>query len=435
MRNYIYILVLILVLFNSCKEEDGSKGFPGITTSSILDITEEGVMISADIQENGLFEILDHGFVYSTEGVANEAEMNRISLGALSGKYSFSSMIERDLVSGKKYIVKAYVKTKNRTVYGNEVSFISKGAKSPVIKSILPGTAYIGDTVKISGKFFSTQNKGNIVYFGNDLAITVSSNDSVVKVIVPDLSESATPQIKISVAEKTSVSDKRFMLKVPVIYSISPQKALPAEIIKIRGKGLLGVKMVNIENVPHSGQAVGMAVTDSTITLMLSGSLSRGKKNIQISQLDRIIPIDKQLEIVFPEILKVSPLTVWLDTVLVIKGIRIDKLSQFSTGYQNQEMIFSSDTLVKLRILNVFNTGPVRAKFQYQDVVSSQTVMLNPPVITSITPAVAHCGETIHVKGDRFLVSWQALPVNSRISIKMKRHLLFHGHSLPVLFL
>jgi hypothetical protein len=399
MRNYIYIFVLTFLLLNSCKDEDGSKGFPGVTTSSILDITEDGVVVFADIQENGVFEILDHGFVYTIEKNAGKEEYyNKISLGSFSGTGSFSAAIERNLQAGNQYVVKAFVKTKDRMVYGNPITFISKGSKSPVLEKFYPETAYIGDTVTISGQYFSDKNSDNAIYFGKTQTYPISSNDKLLKVIVPMLSESATVQLKILVAGKTTIASNKFSLGMPVIYSYTPERVMPLETIEIKGKRLSLVSKITIDGTIHNLTQT----TDTTAKFVLSNTIKKGKKILQLTQLDRLTSAEKQLEVIFPEILNVSPLTAWLDTILYIKGTHLDKLTNLSINYEPLTLLSSSDSLLKMKISRVFRSGSIRSKFLNNDILSNQEVKFNPPVITSIAPSTAKYGDVVHVYGERF---------------------------------
>lgn len=393
----ICFLSLAILLFSECTNDEEAKGFPSVTTLSNMVIQEDGVLVFAEIQQEGFFDIVDHGFVYSLEG--EDSNYDQVSLGSFSGINSFNVMIDRNLQQGKSYVVKAYVKTKNRTVYGNPITFLSKGGKSPLIKSFYPEVAFIGDTVTISGDYFSNKNNDNTISFGTVQAKPVQSNDTILKVIVPLLEKSVNVQLKIQVAGKTAVSVRNFTLGLPVVYGYTPEKALPTETVKIKGKGLSLVKMITIDGILH----YITQGSDTTVQFILSNELNKGKKSLQLSQLDRITLVGKQLNVVFPEILSVSPLTAWIDTILVVKGTHLDKLDRLTVDYDLMETVFTSDSLVKLRVLSLFNSGYVHGRFQYSEVVSSQLVNFNPPVITSITPSIATYGETIHITGDRFL--------------------------------
>lgn len=397
MKYRVFAIVLIVALFGSCKNDDGPKGFPGVTTSPDLTITEEGVEVSAEIQNEHLFEIIDHGFVYSPIDNGNEESYDRVSLGPLTS-LSFSAKIDRNLRVGKSYVVEAYVKTKNRTVYGNPISFTSKGSKKPIINSFFPETAYYSDTITISGDYFSNKANENIISFGNRKVVPVFSDGTTLKVLVPDFNQTAVVQLSVEVAGMETVAVKKFTLGLPVVKSLSPENPVPTETVTVKGKGFLGVSSVSIDGIQH----VVSVDVDSTFKFVLSESVSKGIKLPELKQLDRIVPSDKTLAVTFPEITSVSPLILWLDSVLVIRGTNLDKLSYLSLQYQEQELISMTDTLVKMRIKRIFNSGYVRAKFRYNDISSNQVVKMNPPVITSIVPSTAGYGETIHIYGDRF---------------------------------
>ena len=106
--------------------------------------------------------------------------------------------------------MKAYVQTKDRTVYGNEISFLSKGSKSPVIRSFLPAVAYVNDTITISGQFFSSVNTDNKAYFSGIPARIVYSSEASIKAIVPLLTQSVEAEITIEVAGQSLQGRNQF---------------------------------------------------------------------------------------------------------------------------------------------------------------------------------------------------------------------------------
>lgn len=397
MKYSIFISILIFISFYSCKNDDNSKGFPSITTSSNLSITEEGVVVNAEIQDNVFFEIIDHGFVFSLAKNADEVDnYNQISLGANSSESFFSTQIDHNLINGESYVVKAYVQTKEKMIYGNSVMFISKGSKSPVIKSFYPENTFIGDTLTISGNYFSDRNNENLVYFGKLQIIPFFSTDTLMKVIVPQLTQTANVPLNVEVAGKTDSSAKTYILGIPIVYSYSPAKVFPLEKVKMRGKGLSNVRMATIEGFSCSVSEV----TDSTVVFVLP-DISKGKKTILLSQLNRVVSIKNQIEVITTEILNIYPTTVLPDSIINIEGKYLSRADNFLIGYFNATITTTTDSLVKLKMNRPFCSGKVIAKNVYTTIATSeQTIRMAPPIIESISPSSVTYGDVINLQGE-----------------------------------
>ena len=67
------------------------------------------------------------------------------------------------LKNNTEYFVRAYLITDNVIVYGNMLSFNSKGSLGPNLLNIEPNNGVWGDTIQIKGKNFSYVNASNKV--------------------------------------------------------------------------------------------------------------------------------------------------------------------------------------------------------------------------------------------------------------------------------
>ena len=401
-----WLFIIFVLLFSSCTKDD-QRGFPSVTTLTEPEVYENGAVIHAEISQENVFEIIDHGVVYCIEKNANnEDHFDKISLGVLPGT-SFSVNIERNLVRNAPYIVKAYVTTKQKTVYGNEISFISKGSKAPVITGFVPAKGMSGDTLKITGEYFSSKNSDNKVTFSAVSAQIISSTDSVITVRIPVLTESVFAAIQIVVAGNSGKSSKNFELKEPIVDEIVPNRIVPGESFKIRGTGLSTVKGIIRNTPPNDSHNYEIQSTSDTMLQVRSNLeyTSTGIFTLSLQQLDREVITNKQLEVYLPKISGVSPTTVWIGSVIEIKGTNLSKIASIYINEDSTEIISREDKLIKAKILKPFRDSYVLAKINNARSIyfTDQILKFKTPIITSVSPTVAKYDEIIQITGDYFV--------------------------------
>lgn len=395
MKKYIYLIFAALVILESCK--DDNREFPAVTTSAEISVVDDGVFVHGSVEQGGMFDIVDYGFVYY-KASSNGGNYDQVSLGDNRGVINFSTKIERNLKPGETYILKAYVRTGSYIVFGNPQSFVSKGGKAPELAKYAPLSTWIGDTLTISGKYFSDVAQENNVYFNKIVTHPFFSNDSVIKVVVPASLETADNTIKVEVGGKSSSFPNKFEVALPVINEISPGNVMPGERILVKGKGLSAITGLIVDQSFISTESV----SDTSVSFSLDYRVQPGTKILKFNWLGQIITINKTYKIVFPEITSVSPQVAWLDDILTIKGNRMDLLTNFRIGGINLQEVSKNDSVAKLRVVSIFNTATINARFHGYEVETGIQVNLDLPVITSITPSIAHAGDQVTLKGERF---------------------------------
>lgn len=403
-KNWLFIIFILLI--SSCTKDD-QRGFPSVTTLTEPEIYETGVVVHAEISSENVFEIIDHGVVYCIDKNANnENNFDKISLGVLTGT-SFAVNIDRNLVRNTAYIVKAYVTTKQKTIFGNEISFISKGSKAPVITGFVPEKGMPGDTLKIKGEYFSSKNSDNKVTFSSVSPQIISSTDSVITVIIPVLTESVFAAIRVVVAGNTGQSPKNFELNEPTVNEIVPNRIVAGENFKIKGKGLSSV--IGIFTTTSPNDSYKYQIQSKSDTLLNVGcdlaSTSTGTFSLHLQQLDREINTNKQLEIFLPEISSVSPSSVWIGSVIEVRGTNLSEIASIYINEDSTEIISRDDKLIKAKILMPFRDAYVLAKVKNGRSVyfTEQLLTFKTPIITSVSPAVAKYDDIIQITGDYFV--------------------------------
>ena len=397
MRVLLFFLVFVLFLY-ACNDKE-ERDFPSIQTHANVMVEEDGVTAFGSFEGGWSSTITDIGFVYYLSGTSG-ADYEIVSLGAVeAGVSDFNAKIVRNLLIGAEYTIKAYLTTSKYTVYGEEQHFISKGGKAPVIAGFSPNNVWIGDTLTITGRYFSDKNDDNHIYFGEEITQPIVSNDSILKVIIPNTIKTVKSDVRITVAGKSSSFSEKLIIAPPVIDEIVPKDVLPGESLRIKGHGLLSVKslIVDQQNFPV------VTKSDTSLLFTLTYDINPGSKNLKLMMLDELLEPAKQYNVILPQITSVQPQIAWIDSVLTVKGTHLDRLTNFQIGGIPLQEITKTDSLVTLRVTAVFNSETLNARFRYNgDIDSGLKITFNMPVITSITPAITHAGETIELTGERF---------------------------------
>jgi len=164
MRVLLYFLVFVLFMY-ACNDKE-ERDFPSIQTHANVIVEEDGVTAFGSFEGGWSSTITDIGFVYYLSGTSG-TDYEIVSLGAVeAGVSDFNAKIVRNLLIGAEYTIKAYLTTSKYTVYGEEQHFISKGGKAPIIAGFSPDNVWIGDTLTITGRYFSDKNDDNHISFG-----------------------------------------------------------------------------------------------------------------------------------------------------------------------------------------------------------------------------------------------------------------------------
>lgn len=130
-------IVFFFLLLIGCADEQEilPREYPRLRTLAVTEISAEGATFNAEIFSNSEFEIVDHGFVWKDNRYYNippsldEAGTASEQLGPIDGFKNFYFRVEDRLLVNQEYYVRAFVVTKDFTVYGNVVSFKSMGSK------------------------------------------------------------------------------------------------------------------------------------------------------------------------------------------------------------------------------------------------------------------------------------------------------------------
>ena len=230
------VFILILGLVFGCSDLDYPQEFPIVLTEEIIDITPEGAEFVGSVRSLGSGQhIVRYGFVWGeTENPSLTSSYSSVTDNIKEGK--FSKLIKNDLSKEKVYYVRAFIQTSSFTVYGNQLTFASKGSLAPIITGFTPKEGFDGTEITIRGKNFSQGEQGNEVLVGALICKVISATDSVLKVELPASKHVGDYKIVVKVADHTTVSEEYFAILGPRIRSISKLSGRVGDLLTIGGE-------------------------------------------------------------------------------------------------------------------------------------------------------------------------------------------------------
>ncbi len=233
--NYLKLIYLLLfaVGITTCRDaEIQPKDYPYVVTTDATNIDANGVTLNAVVKKSGNQAITDYGFIITFSDKQTEYSLNT----ALKTN-SFEIRIQSDLDSGEVYSYKAYMRTKQNLVLGNDIEFISKGSGNVVISDIVPKEGFANTKVKITGTNFS--NNTNKVFL-NNLEIPVElSTPSSIEFVIPSNLKPMEYEVKVISGKRIIILPQKFKISQTLIYLVSPLSGRPGQEISITGENLL----------------------------------------------------------------------------------------------------------------------------------------------------------------------------------------------------
>jgi hypothetical protein len=120
--------ILAFIYTNCDNHEFPQTPYPNVRTSPVTNISASGATFTGDVSNSENSSIISHGFVW-TVWKNNNPEIgpnDSVGLGRLNGDGTFYYHLNNGLSAGHEYYVRAFVKTGDYIVFGEEVAFTSK---------------------------------------------------------------------------------------------------------------------------------------------------------------------------------------------------------------------------------------------------------------------------------------------------------------------
>ncbi len=280
----ILAFVSLFSLMAGCKKEEiESNEYPRINTLEVTNITKEGVVFNGEIISLGNTPVVNYGFVWSDSEIIYSGggkNMEKILISGNNSKGKFSKSIDFALKKDVQYTVSAIVQTDSITVFGEAVSFYSKGSIAPEVDYFEPESGQIGDTINIYGSRFSSLSSNINVLFGDQKADLIESdNDHIVVVVPPFQGENVNLSV-VSLDDTVQATDEFKLLEIE-LNDFSPKEATYGDEITLTGSNF-GNKSSVIEVYFGDQEADILENEDSHIKVSVPAALNNKESTIKV---------------------------------------------------------------------------------------------------------------------------------------------------------
>lgn len=335
MKEHFYIILIILISMCSCQEEDNQNfTHPICHTGEISNINESGATFNAYISTLGEETILDHGFLWSVDGI--NIDVSRVSLGARDKDGQFETKIDFDLIKDTSYFVSAYLKTNTNWIVSNPQLFDSKGSLAPILTKVIPENADANDTISLIGNRFSYVPEHLQVFLEEKNLEIISSTPSEIKAIIPQyLYTSGYSKLKVASLNGKSSESINLRIKGPLISNIFPSSGFPGTIIEISGEDF-GTQS-NYGSSVKLGDSNCRIIewTDKLIKVKLTNSIE-GKFNISVSSSYKTTTFHNSFEVIYPKFIDFSPKSVMPgDTIYIELDNPDSNINNYKARFDN----------------------------------------------------------------------------------------------------
>ncbi|PVH26398.1 IPT/TIG domain-containing protein [Sphingobacterium corticibacter] len=412
MKNSILlILSAIAFLLSSCEKDITTA--PEIQTVSITAPSTTGATFKGNISGFGSSKVVDHGFVYGYTQNLDETTGTKLSLGEAVNLGEFSTTVD-DLVQNSTsnfqntLFVRSYIVDERGTVYG---ATMSAALPVPSAGRIFPSQASAGDTIRISGKFFSPNILRTEVLIGQRPAEVLAASDTVITAIIPSgITGSHGNSLPVVINLGATTANYYQGLTLQARYTgFTPQSGPVGTIITLTGDNLPdyynGVAVFNIlmsgVNIPlnynsYNRFAVPFNVDEkSSITVMLNG------KNFDLPGQFVVTP-PQIVSFTNNSVFAGRQVTMQLNSSAIVNNtgqvgrpqVKIGSGSYADVSWYNREVSFTVPANTALGEYDVyFKVGP-------HEIQSPSKLKVIGYSVSSFQPAIAAVGNNVEISGN-----------------------------------
>ncbi|TDQ15171.1 hypothetical protein DFQ04_3057 [Algoriphagus boseongensis] len=158
----------LLWAFFACEQEEfiTQRDYPFVESVGISDLNETGVTVNFEILKSGNSSIDAYGLEFIearklTNGSSGEFE--KIIESKAPSENVISIRIAYDLIDKEEYVVRPFVSSGGRIVYGENLVFLSQGVQTPKITEVTPKEFYLNSTIEVKGDYFNSRLENNSI--------------------------------------------------------------------------------------------------------------------------------------------------------------------------------------------------------------------------------------------------------------------------------
>ena len=317
------LFLLLLILIGACSTENE----PEISESAnepVINLTIEvqedgGVIFKGEHDENNTESA---GFYYSAQENFNSASAQFTPADPVN---HFAARVDNGLIYNQEYFVRAQILTGNgQNIESMEKSFVSMGSKAPVITEV--NNSHLKDTVWIRGANFNSSSYSSTqVFFEDERAHIISSNDSLIKCLVPLGFRTYEPKIYVKVFEKQTVYED-FKLHTPEVFGSSHSEFGLGDTITLYGDHF-DIDIDRTQLLSHGSPLEVLATYRDSLNFVLPLNAANSNIELKLMAQKQEVNVDFIGKYTKPRIEKIEGSVKTYDTI-ILSGVNFSPLKE-----------------------------------------------------------------------------------------------------------
>lgn len=423
---YTLILIAISFLVNCEKYEVTSRDYPRVSTLAVDNITEEGATFNAEFKLRGEFEVVNYGFVWSTLENPTIDDSDRVVYAENIQSNTFSQRIETTLKKENIYNVRAFVKTKNYLIYGENVEFYSRGSNGPELLDFSPKIGNIGDTIKLKATSFGRLANNVKVKINQTYVDVETFDEKEISIVIPNTLEVEKSEISVELAFNRSAYNEKFTLNKPLINNVYPIDITFGTEVTIEGSYLdsnkenVSVLFKGTNDLVFTAQII--SIKENFIKVKVPSGINTKQNNIFVSMNNFEVTYDQTLSIIDPLINSISPQSGKTLSELTIEG------ENFSPIADNNIVLIDNYLAEIVRSEN--NKIVVTVPSQSNHIYSNRNVTVSVEVLSTQTQATNQFKVTdkwFRLSDIPFRNPYESFEAWKGVTVNGKGHVLYKG--------
>jgi hypothetical protein len=224
----------------------------------------------------------------------------------------------------------------------------------PIIKSVNPSGAMVGDNIMILGANLATTSK---VRFGTVLATGFTANDTSISVRVPAGLAPGEVQVQVSLKDSLGYAGAPFVVietpRAPSITRVTPNRAYPGVSVEISG-----ADMINVTEVLFGTQKAVFEASMNKIVTTVPANAAGGLQKITITNPVGPASVDFTVDL-GPEVTGLNPSSAKVGEEVTLTGRRFTDATRVSVGVVNTIFTVVNASTIRFTVPNGATTNPI----------------------------------------------------------------------------
>ena len=403
-KRFTYTLLFLVFIISCNKEEDNpqAQNEARIKAFKIINNSINGIDTSTELDLSSFNG--DNIEAYGVKWYKKTGDVNEERFDNLSNDF-FDISITEKILKDSLYKTYSYIEYEGKIVNSDTLEFKSNFTTPIIIDSIYPKNGFLYDTLSIKGKNFCTQDFRNLVYMNNRGYTPIFESDSLMKVIIPTGLRYSELYLSLKTCGVNKDIQDKFTIDPPKLDSIESGDKFVGDKVKIYGKNLhYSISELWLDNVKTT---LDYTEYKDTLIATIPRGLSKGKVDVKLKVLDKVIELPNYYQTTTPYITEVEPLPLGFFDVVRIKGGYFKQgsgvLPKITIADREQSLVSFEKDFIDVIVDRYFYFENPELKIQISDFTDAIPVNVRAPKLLDFDKEIYNLTDDLSVNTDAFI--------------------------------